>query len=92
MIMPFVQRMVFDVGKIRVEDVGFYVGAIESLFSFACCLSFIPAARLSDRIGRREVLTVTLFMEGVCAAAFGFSSSLWQMILFRATCGLFAGR
>jgi MFS family permease len=92
MILPFVQRMVYETGKVRIEDVGFYVGAIESLFSFAGILAFIPTARLSDRVGRRPVLIVTLFLEGLCAIAFGFSTTVWQMILFRGASGLFSGR
>ena len=72
-------------------DVGFYAGLIESLFSVTQMLCMIHWGWLADRIGRRPVLVVSNLGVAVGSAAFGFSTSVWQMILFRCLCGLFAG-
>jgi MFS family permease len=47
--------------------------------------------RLSDRIGRRPVLLVTIVAAGLGYLALAFSPSIWIAILARAAAGFFSG-
>jgi MFS family permease len=89
-LLPFVQRQVFACG-VPVEDVGFYVGAIESTFSLAGVVSFTAAARLGDRFGRRQTLAFLLSVSGLFTIFFGFATTVFQMLLFRTIGGFFSG-
>ena len=90
-IFPFINQMIKDTGDIDNEDVGFYSGVIESLFSLTQMFVMIPWGRASDRIGRKPVLCLSLFGMTFTTAIFGLSQSIWQMILFRCLAGVFAG-
>ena len=90
-IFPFVNQMIKDTGDIKEEDVGFYSGLIESLFSLTQMLVMIFWGRASDRFGRKPVLCFALFGVTVATAMFGLSQTVWQMILFRCLAGVFAG-
>lgn len=48
-------------------------------------------APLADRFGRRPVFIPLVFMWGVFALAFGFASSPWGVVFYRAALGLLAG-
>jgi MFS family permease len=76
-----------DVGRVPVTDVGFYTGLIESVFAFVQMCVMLGWGRLSDRLGRKPILVVC--MVGVAAASimFGFSTSIWEMIMFRCIAG-----
>lgn len=60
-IFPFVNQMVQDEGHLDEEDVGFYSGLLESLFSLTQMCVTIPWSRAADRFGRKPVLVVSLF-------------------------------
>jgi len=47
--------------------------------------------RLSDRIGRKPVLIITIGMVGVTYAAFAFAPSIWVAFALRFVNGFFAG-
>jgi len=47
--------------------------------------------RLSDRIGRRPVLIVTIAMVGLSYAAFAFAPNIWAAFALRFVNGFFAG-
>lgn len=47
--------------------------------------------RLSDRIGRKPVLIVTISMVGLTYAAFAFAPNIWVAFALRFANGLFAG-
>ncbi len=47
--------------------------------------------RLSDRIGRKPVLIVTIAMVGVTYAAFAFAPNIWAAFALRFVNGVFAG-
>jgi MFS family permease len=51
----------------------------------------VGQGRMSDRFGRKPVLTVSMFGQAIAVALFGFSRELWQMILFRCLAGVFSG-
>ncbi|KAF2157235.1 MFS transporter [Myriangium duriaei CBS 260.36] len=90
-IFPFVNQMIHDTGSVKEEEVGFYSGLIESLFSATQMLLLISWGYAADRIGRRPVLIISLIGIAVGMSAFGFSANVWQMILFRCFAGVFAG-
>ncbi|KAF2399376.1 MFS general substrate transporter [Trichodelitschia bisporula] len=89
-IIPFVNFMVEDTG-VREENVGFYTGLIESLFSLTQMAMMISWGRAADRFGRRPITLVCLAGLTVSSAAFGFTRTIWQMALTRCVAGLFAG-
>lgn len=54
-------------------------------------LLMISWGRAADRFGRKPVLVFSLTGCAIATALFGFSKTLWQMILFRCLAGVFAG-
>ena len=90
-IFPLVNQMIYDTHQVKAADVGFYAGLIESLFSVVQMFFLIPFGRLSDRIGRKPVLVVSITGVAVCIALFGFSQTVTQMIAIRSCAGMFAG-
>lgn len=90
-IFPYINQMIAETGDVDVEDVGFYSGLIESLFSLTQMFFMLPYGQVADRIGRKPVLLFCLVGMGVAMAGFGMSQRLWQMILFRCLAGAFGG-
>jgi MFS family permease len=91
-IFPFINQMISEF-NIPDADVGFYSGLIESLFSLTQMMFMIGWGRLADhpRIGRKPVLVFSMAGVSITVGMFGFSKSLWQMILFRCAAGIFSG-
>ncbi|KAI1420048.1 major facilitator superfamily transporter [Xylaria sp. FL1777] len=90
-IFPYINQMVQENGNLAEEDMGFYSGLIESLFSLTQMLVMVLWGRAADRIGRKPVLVSSLFGVAVSTAFFGFAKTIPQMILFRCIAGVFAG-
>ncbi|KAJ4369708.1 hypothetical protein N0V83_005471 [Neocucurbitaria cava] len=90
-IFPYINFMIENVGDIPKEDVGFYSGLIESLFSATQMCVMIFWGKASDRWGRKPILVTSLFGIAIATTLFGLSQSLWQMILARCFAGVFAG-
>jgi predicted MFS family arabinose efflux permease len=90
-ILPYINEMVERVGHQLPENVGFWTGTIESLFSLVQMLLIIFYGRIADRIGRKPVLVFSLAGIAAASALFGLSATLWQMVVFRCLAGLFAG-
>ncbi|KAF1961288.1 MFS general substrate transporter [Byssothecium circinans] len=90
-IFPYINKMIEQAGGIRKDEVGFYSGLIESLFSATQMCVMVPWGRAADRFGRKPVLVFSLFGVTVTTALFGLSSTIWQMILFRCMSGVFSG-
>lgn len=90
-IFPFINEMIERTGGLREEDVGFWSGLIESLFSLVQMLLMIIYGRIADRLGRKPVLVFSLAGIAGATALFGLSQSLWQMICLRCFAGVFAG-
>ena len=90
-IFPYINEMVERIGQQRPENVGFWTGTIESLFSLVQMLLIIFYGRVADRLGRKPVLVFSLAGIAVASALFGMSATLWQMVVFRCMAGLFAG-
>ena len=83
----------FLVGS-HVGDAGstaFWVGILEAVYA-ACALLAAPfLGALSDRIGRRPVLIVSLVGSAIGWVMFGLGGALWVLLLARVIDGLTAG-
>ncbi|KAJ4989021.1 major facilitator superfamily transporter [Stagonosporopsis vannaccii] len=90
-IFPYINSMIEHVGGIKKEDVGFYSGLIESLFSLTQMCVMIFWGKASDRYGRKPVLVLSLVGIAVATTLFGLSQSITQMIVARCFAGIFAG-
>lgn len=51
----------------------------------------ISWGRAADRFGRKPVLVNSIIGVSIATCLFGFSKSIWQMILFRCLAGVFSG-
>ncbi|KZO91658.1 MFS general substrate transporter [Calocera viscosa TUFC12733] len=90
-IFPFINQMIFETGGVDEADVGFLSGVIESLFSLTQTVFMLLWGRAADRYGRKPVLVVSLAGVAVGSTLFGFSRTVWQMIVLRSVAGIFAG-
>lgn len=90
-IFPYISEMVERVGSEATENVGYWVGTIESSFSLVQMLFTIFYGRIADRLGRKPVMVFSLGGIGLASALFGMSTTLWQMLAFRCLAGLFSG-
>ncbi|KAK3310718.1 major facilitator superfamily domain-containing protein [Chaetomium strumarium] len=90
-IIPYINQMVQENGKLADTDMGFYSGLIESLFSLTQMVVMVLWGRAADRFGRKPVLVVSLAGVSLATALFGMAKTIWQMILFRCLAGVFAG-
>ncbi|KZO96933.1 MFS general substrate transporter [Calocera viscosa TUFC12733] len=90
-IFPFINQMIVERAGIPETDVGRWSGMIESMYACTQTIVMIFWGRISDRYGRKAVLVTC--GAGVCAMVtlFGTSSGLWQMVIYRAMAGIFAG-
>lgn len=90
-IFPYINSMIEHIGGIEKEDVGFYSGLVESLFSFTQMCVMMFWGKASDRYGRKPVLVFSLLGIAVATTLFGMSQSIAQMIAARCFAGVFAG-
>lgn len=90
-IFPFINEMISRTGGVPEDNVGFWSGLIESLFSLVQMVLMIFYGRMADRLGRKPVLVFSLAGVSIATALFGLSQRLWQMIMFRCLAGVFAG-
>lgn len=90
-IFPYVSQMVYETGEIDQADVGFYTGLIESMFSLVQMMSMFVWGRLADHYGRKGILIICIAGVSLPTAAFGFSRTIWQMVLFRCIAGAMSG-
>lgn len=66
------------------------VGMLMSIYSLMQFLFSPLWGRLSDRIGRRPVLLVSLLGGAVSYVLFAFATQLWMLFVSRALAGIFA--
>lgn len=90
-IIPYVNQMAQRNGHLDYADVGFYSGLIESLFSLTQAFFMLSWGKASDRLGRKPVLVFSLVGVTIATSLFGFSKTIWEMILFRCAAGVFGG-
>ncbi|ORY34238.1 major facilitator superfamily domain-containing protein [Naematelia encephala] len=89
-IFPYINEMVRSFG-VADNKVGVWSAAAESalMVTEACCAPLY--APIADRLGRRPIILVLIFLFGVCAIAFGFVKDVWSAVIVRACIGLLAG-
>jgi DHA1 family tetracycline resistance protein-like MFS transporter len=75
----------------RFGATGVWVGAILTAYSAAQLVGASLLGRLSDRVGRRPVLLLSLAGSAASFLLSGFADSLWLLLLARALAGLFGG-
>lgn len=90
-IFPYIAQMTKHNGNIPDTDVGFYTGVFESLFSAVQAVVLIFWGSMADRVGYKYMLVCSLSGMAGGPVLFGFSTSLWQMALFRGMAGMFSG-
>ncbi|CAE8587652.1 unnamed protein product [Polarella glacialis] len=69
----------------------FQITFMQALYSLSQIVGTLVLGFLSDRVGRRKVLLVCLAASTGSLVAFGVARSFWQLLLFRALSGFFAG-
>jgi DHA1 family tetracycline resistance protein-like MFS transporter len=70
---------------------GTWVGAIVTAYSAAQFLGAPILGRISDRVGRRPVLLLSLVGSTISLALSGMADGLWLLLGARALAGLFGG-
>lgn len=91
-IFPMVAFMVAEFNpSLSDKQVGFYCGAIESIFSLAQLFTIILWGKLSDRIGRKPVILIGLIGVSISTLSFGFSKNFWWMMASRSIAGALNG-
>jgi MFS family permease len=79
---------------LRAQNLGspvIYVVLMLVVFNVIYAATSLPAGMLSDRLGRRWVITIGWFIYAVVYLGFAVSSSLWQVWLLFAGYGLYYG-
>jgi hypothetical protein len=79
------------VAKTNTGNVGLLNGLVGGSYSLAQMIGAFVLGSLSDRVGRRPVLLVCLFMSGVTLGATVVTDSVWSLTVVRSLAGLFAG-
>ncbi|HVK60298.1 MAG TPA: MFS transporter [Bdellovibrionales bacterium] len=69
----------------------FEVGLLLSVYSIMQFIFSPMWGSLSDRIGRRPVILISLLGGAISYIAFGFATELWVLFLARAFAGIFGG-
>jgi MFS family permease len=95
---PLVKEMISG-GMAPAEAAASWAPGGTNYVQWARTLFFVPALAggvfgllggyLTDRLGRRRVLTFSILLYAFAACAAGFSTTLWQLLLFR--CLVFIG-
>lgn len=73
------------------ETVNLLIGVIVGAYSFAQFFLTPLLGRLSDRVGRRPVLLVSVFCTGLAFLALGWANSLWMLLAARLFDGMTGG-
>ena len=79
---------------LRAQDLGssvIYVVLMLVLFNAAYAAVSLPAGMLSDRLGRRRVITLGWFIYALVYLGFALASELWQVWLLFACYGVYYG-
>jgi len=79
---------------LRAQNLGasvIYVVLMLVLFNIAYAITALPAGMLSDRLGRRRVITLGWFIYALVYLGFALASELWQVWLLFACYGVYYG-
>ncbi|WVQ76195.1 hypothetical protein IAR50_005857 [Cryptococcus sp. DSM 104548] len=89
-IFPYINEMVHSMG-VEEKEVGVWSAIAESAMMATESISAPLYAPLADRYGRRPVLIGLEILWGVFGLLFGFSRTVWTVIIFRMCLGALAG-
>ncbi|KAG0707245.1 MFS general substrate transporter [Suillus ampliporus] len=92
-IFPYINQLIRELDITGGDEaaVGYYAGIIESLFFVTQALTVLRWNRLSDRIGRKPVLSIGLFGTCISMLCFGLSTTFWTLVVSRCLCGVLNG-
>jgi len=79
---------------LRAQNLGssvLYVVLMLVVFNIAYAVTALPAGMLSDRLGRRRVITLGWFIYALVYLGFALASELWQVWLLFAIYGVYYG-
>ena len=79
---------------LRAQNLGssiVYVVLMLVVFNIAYAVTSLPAGMLSDRLGRRRVITLGWFIYALVYLGFALASELWQVWLLFACYGVYYG-
>ncbi|KAL2643023.1 hypothetical protein R1flu_010610 [Riccia fluitans] len=89
---PFIYFMVDDFGiAAKKEDIGYYAGAVGSVFMFGRFVSSMAWGLFADKYGRRYVFFLGLLSVIVFQMIFGSTNSFWVAMTARFLLGAFNG-
>jgi DHA1 family tetracycline resistance protein-like MFS transporter len=86
-VLPFIVRQ-FTAND---SALALWVGLLEAVYAFCSFLVGPFLGALSDRIGRRPVIIISVFGSAIGYVLFGIGGALWVLILARVIQGLTAG-
>lgn len=92
LMLPLIARpAILELGGFSPTDPGFktWVGRLFYIPAVAGGIFGLLGGYLTDRLGRRRVLTWSILLYAISAFAAGFSTSLWMLLFFR--CLVFIG-
>ncbi|CAM9722379.1 unnamed protein product [Chrysoparadoxa australica] len=96
-ILPYVARqsvrLVYGTGvdvDSYLDGIGSYAGILFGTFMMGRITSSIPWGMVSERIGRKPVLMMGLFMLTVLQPVYGITEAFWLAVLTRAMMGFFS--
>ncbi|KDR66566.1 hypothetical protein GALMADRAFT_147793 [Galerina marginata CBS 339.88] len=90
---PFINQLVSELDIIKGDKrkVGYYVGLLDSLAAATQTISVLPLNRLSDRIGRKPVLLVGLFVMLTSVLWVSLARTFWSIAASQFFQGLLDG-
>ena len=86
LIFPILPRLLADVTHVR--DVAPYIGIVTALYAVMQFVFAPILGAMSDRLGRRPVLLVSLAGAAIDYAIMAFAPQLWMLFVARAIAGL----
>ena len=86
LIFPILPRLLQDVT--HVDNVAPYIGIMTALYAVTQFVFAPVLGALSDRLGRRPVLTISLAGAAINYAVMAFAPHLWMLLIGRAIAGL----
>ncbi|KAF8321239.1 MFS general substrate transporter [Clavulina sp. PMI_390] len=92
LVFPFINQMLLELQVVDdPEQVGFYSGLIESIFSVTSFITILPLSYATDRYGRKPVILTGMTGLGVSLLFFGMSRSFIALVISRCIGGGMGG-
>jgi MFS family permease len=92
MLYPVSPFLLVDFGIVKhVNDAGYYSGLFTATFALAQMLSCGYWGKISDNIGKKNVLVIGFISNSIFMILFGLSTNIYIALFARFICGLFNG-